>query len=80
MREANMEMREVEKEIRGTIDPRLDPPGSSGRSLSPSKERENTTQGEPPADKAKAPATVPGGESSAAPSGDAVAKDGAGSI
>ena len=47
MREANMEMREVEKEIRGPIDPRLDPPGSSGRSLPPSKEMGNTPQDEP---------------------------------
>ena len=79
MREANMEMREVEKEIRGAIDPRLDPPGSPGRSRTPSKEMGDTPQGEPPAGKADAPAAIPGGESSAAPSGDAVAKDGAGS-
>jgi sec-independent protein translocase protein TatB len=63
MREANMEMREVEKEIRGAIDPRLDPPDSrsslrqaqdsaslrTSPNLPPSAERENTTQGEPPA-------------------------------
>jgi len=80
MREANMEMREVEKEIRGAIDPRLDSPASSSsRSMPPSKERENTTPGEPPAGKADAPAAVPGSESSATPSGDVVAKDGAGS-
>jgi len=85
MREANMEMREVEKEIRGAIDPRLDPSASPSPSLRtssnlpPSKEAENTTRGEPPAGKADAPAAVPGGESSGAPSGDAVAKDGAGS-
>lgn len=51
MREANMEMREVEKEIRGAIDPRLDPPSSSSHGLSPSKQTETTTQGEPPANK-----------------------------
>jgi len=79
MREANMEMREVEKEIRGAIDPRLDPPGSSNPNRPPSKEAEDTRQGEPPSNKADAPAATPGGESSAAPSGDAVAKDGAGS-
>jgi sec-independent protein translocase protein TatB len=85
MREANMEMREVEKEIRGAIDPRLDPsasPSSSlrtGPNLPPSKEAEDTRQGEPPSGKADAPAATPGGETSAAPSGDAVAKDGAGS-
>ena len=85
MREANMEMREAEKEIRRAIDPRLDPPASSSslrqaqdnaslrtsRNPVPSKETENTTQGERPAGKADAPA---------APSGDPVAKDGAGSI
>jgi Sec-independent protein translocase protein TatA len=74
MREANMEMREAEKELRRSLDPRLDPPASSvGRdpsitskvALPPSKEPENTTQSEPPADKADAPAAVPGGESSA---------------
>ena len=93
MREANMEMREVEKEIRGAIDPRLDPSASpsslrqaqdsaslrTGPNLPPSKEAEDTRQGEPPSNKADAPAATPGGESSAAPSGDAVAKDGAGS-
>jgi sec-independent protein translocase protein TatB len=82
MREANMEMREVEKEIRGAIDPRLDPSASpllrKSPNLPPSKEAENTTQGEPPASKADAPPAVPGDESSAARSGDAVAKDGAG--
>ena len=77
MRDANMEMREAEKELRRVLDPRLDPPlSSAGRdpSITPktalptSKEPENIVQ--PPADKADAPA---------APSGDAVAKDGAGS-
>ena len=81
-----MEMREVEKEIRGAIDPRLDPPDTppslrqaqdsaslrTSPNLPPSAERENTTQSEPPANKADAPAAVPGGESSA--------DDGAGSI
>ena len=88
MREANMEMREADKELRRVLDPRLDPPVfSAGRApsitpktaLPPSKEQGNTTQDEPTADKADAPAAVPGGKSSAAPSGDAVAKDGAGS-
>jgi sec-independent protein translocase protein TatB len=85
MREANMEMREVEKEIRGAIDPRLEPspsPSSSrrtGSNLPPSKEAEDTRQGEPPSGNADAPAATPGGETSAAPYGDAVAKDGAGS-
>ena len=51
MREANMEMREVEKEIRGAIDPRLAPPGPSSRSRSSSKEMGDTPQGEPPAGK-----------------------------
>lgn len=78
MREANMEMREAEKEIRRAIDPRPDPPASStSRDPSitarpappPSKEVENTTQGEPPTDKANT--------SDAVPSGDAVAKDAA---
>ena len=74
MREANMEMREAEKELRRVLDPRLDPPVSRDPSITPktalptSKEPENIVQ--PPADKADAPA---------APSGDAVAKDGAGS-
>ena len=50
MREANMEMREAEKDLRRTLDPRLDPsapslnasaqPGIS-RSLPPSKQKEN---------------------------------------
>jgi len=80
MREANMEMREAEKELRRSLDPRLDLPASSvGRdpsitpntALPPSKDPENRTQGGPTADKADAPA--------AAPSGDAAAKDGAGS-
>ena len=80
MREANMEMREAEKDLRRVVDPRLDPPVSSaGRdpsitpktALPPSKEPENSTQGEPTTDKADAPAAVPGG--------DAAAKDGAGS-
>ena len=76
MREANMEMREVEKEIRGAIDPRLDSSTSfSSRSQSSSKETENSTQGEPPAGNA----AVPGSESSDTPSGDVVTKDGAGS-
>ena len=79
MREANMEMRDVEKEIRGAIDPRLDSPTSSSRSQAPSKETENSSQGEPSAGKAAAPAAVPGGESSATPSGDVGTKDGAGS-
>ena len=79
MREANMEMRDVEKEIRGAIDPRLHPPTPSSRSLPPSKGRENTTPGEPPAGETDAPAAVPGGESSATPSGDVGTKDGAGS-
>ena len=79
MREANMEMREAEKELRRSLDPRLDLPASSvGRdpsitsktALPPSKDPENPTQGGPTADKADAPA---------APSGDAAAKDGAGS-
>ncbi len=77
MREANMEMREVEKEIRGAIDPRLDPPTSSSRSLPPLKDAGNTAQGEPPADNADAPAVIPGRESSAPPSREAGAKDGA---
>ena len=79
MREANMEMREVEKEIRGAIDPRLDSPTSSSRSQSRSKGTENSMHGEPPAGKADAPAALPGSESSATPSGDVAAKDGAGS-
>jgi hypothetical protein len=41
----------VEKEIRSSIDPRLDPPGSPGRSRSPSKETGDTPPGEPPAGK-----------------------------
>lgn len=49
MREANMEMREVQKEIRGAIDPRLDPPGSASRSRSPSNETGDTPPGEPTA-------------------------------
>jgi len=36
MREANMEMKEAEKEIRRAMDPRLNPP--------PSKETENSIQ------------------------------------
>lgn len=72
MREANMEMREVEKEIRGAIDPRLDPTTSSRK---PSvelraEEAENTTQGEPTPDKANTP--------DALPSRDAAANDAAG--
>jgi len=65
MREANMEIREVEKEIRGSIDPRLDSPDSpsslrqaqgsaslrTSPNLPPSAERKNTTQGEPSANK-----------------------------
>jgi len=59
MREANMEMREADKELRRVLDPRLDPPVSSaGRdpsitpktALSPSKEPGNSTQGERPID------------------------------
>ena len=59
MREANMEMREADKELRRVLDPRLDPPVSSaGRdpsttpktALPPSKEPENSTQGERPID------------------------------
>jgi len=73
MREANMEMREVENEIRGAIDPRLDSPTSSSRSPSRSKETENSPQGGPPASKA----AVPGSESSGTPPGDVAAKDGA---
>jgi len=73
-----MEMREAEKEIRRAIDPRPDQPASSASRDSsitpratppPSKEVENTTQGEPPTDKANT--------SDAVPSGDAVAKDAA---
>jgi sec-independent protein translocase protein TatB len=71
MREANLEMREVEKELRGAIDPRLDPSASSSRNLPPSKEAGKTMQSEPPADKADTTVTRP--------SKDAVAKDGAGS-
>lgn len=43
MREANMEFKETEQEIRRAIDPRLNPPTSS-RSQLPSKEIENTTR------------------------------------
>src|SRR3990170_516082 len=50
MREANMEMKEAEKEIRRAMDPRLNPP--------PSKETENTTQGEPPSDQSATPTAV----------------------
>ena len=59
MREANMEMREAEKDLRRSLDARLDPPISSvGRDpfitpktpLSPSKEPGNSTQGERPID------------------------------
>jgi sec-independent protein translocase protein TatB len=60
MREANMEMREAEKELRHALDPRLDPPiSSAGRgdpsitakpALPLSKEPENTTEGEPSSD------------------------------
>ena len=50
MREANMELGEVDKEIRQEIDPRQRPPSSrsSASRLPPSNEAETTTQGEPP--------------------------------
>lgn len=78
MREANMEMREAEKEIRRAIDPRPNQPASSASrdpsitpraAPPPSKEVENTTPGKPPTDKANT--------SDAVPSRDAVAKDAA---
>jgi sec-independent protein translocase protein TatB len=59
MREANMEMKATEQEIRRAIDPRLNPPTSgsaSSRSQLPSKETEKTAQSEPPAGKADSPA------------------------
>jgi sec-independent protein translocase protein TatB len=59
MREANMEMKTTEQEIRRAIDPRLNPPTSgsvSSRSQPPSKETEKSTQSEPPDGKADAPA------------------------
>ena len=53
MREANMEMRETEKEIRRAIDPRLSPSPSSrtSRNLPPSQEADNIPPGERPANK-----------------------------
>jgi sec-independent protein translocase protein TatB len=54
MRDANMEMMEVDKEIRRSIDPRSNPPtppSESSRSLPPSKEAEKTTPSEPPSPK-----------------------------
>jgi sec-independent protein translocase protein TatB len=62
MREANMEMREAEKELRRTLDPRLDPSASSfnpssqpgiNRNPPPSKEKEDKVR--PPTDTANAP-------------------------
>src|SRR5919106_5642378 len=56
MREANMEMRETEQEIRRAIDPRLYPPTSHSSPLTtshpPSKETKDTAQDKPPAGKA----------------------------
>ncbi len=67
MREANMELKQTEEEIRHSIDPRHKPSASpSTPVLPPSKEAENSTQSEPliintPPD---APATAANGESS----------------
>ena len=49
MREANLEMKETEKDIRKAMDMRPSPTASlSKRSLPPSNETENTTQSVPP--------------------------------
>jgi len=63
MRDANMEMREAEKDLRRTLDPRPSPPASQSRrspsielktSLPLSDQAENTTQSDPPPTKPSA--------------------------
>lgn len=57
MREANMEMAELDQEVRKTIDPRLDPTLSESKQTSavprtnqpPAKRAKNPVSGEPPA-------------------------------
>jgi sec-independent protein translocase protein TatB len=58
MREANMEMKATEQEIRRAIDPRLHPASGSASNSSqpPSKETEKSTQSAPLDGKADAPA------------------------
>ncbi len=63
MREANMEMRETEQELRRAIDPRPNPSAArAGRGLPPSNEPEDAAQGKAAADTTEAPA---GGDSTA---------------
>jgi sec-independent protein translocase protein TatB len=49
MREANMDLKEAEDDIRRAIDPRRKPPASSpSPSLPPSEKTDTSTQGDPP--------------------------------
>jgi len=87
MREANMEMRETEQELRRAIDPRPNPPATRpSRGLPPSNETDAPTQGEPSADDTDAQAAVStrsvphsdtGGESSAEDGAESTSKQNA---
>lgn len=79
MREANVDLQETEQAIRKGLDvnPKRSTTSSTDWRRAPSNEPQNTIQ--PPSAHTRARAAEDGGESSAAPFGDAEAKDGTGS-
>lgn len=65
MREANMDLKEAEDDIRRAIDPRSKPLASSpSPSLPPSEEADNSTESESPADNASTSTALPDGSNS----------------